>query len=55
MGSILGELEKGTLICDGAVRIHISRDIVSYLFNGSENDYVDLLFFLGGELMYGDC
>jgi len=33
---------RGTFICDETVRMHIPRDIVSFLFNGSENSYVDL-------------
>jgi len=33
---------RGTSICDGTVRMHIPKDIVSLLFNSSEYRYVDL-------------
>jgi hypothetical protein len=40
---------RGTLVCDETVRMHIPRNIISYLFNGSENDYVDLWLLLRRE------
>jgi hypothetical protein len=40
---------RGTLVCDETVRIHIPRNIISYLFNGSENSYVDLWLMLRRE------
>jgi hypothetical protein len=43
---------RGTLIFDETVRMHIPRNMVSYLFNGSENGYVDLWLLLRRENGY---
>jgi hypothetical protein len=40
---------RGTLICDETVRTHIPRNIISYLFNGSEDGYADLWLLLRRE------
>jgi hypothetical protein len=40
---------RGTLVCDETVRMHVPRNIVSYLFNGSEDGYVDLWLLLRRE------
>jgi len=39
---------RGHINVDETVRMHIPRNIISYLFNGSENGYVDLWLMLGG-------
>jgi len=43
---------RGTLVYDETVRMHIPRNIVSYLFNGSEDGYTDLWLLLRRENGY---
>jgi hypothetical protein len=43
---------RGHINVDETVRMHIPRNIISYLFNGSENGYVDLWLMLRRENGY---